>query len=223
MTKFIPLFLVIILPVIIFALTMIIAYKGKHTDKLTIYEMKKCEKDICLDLEKDFEGFRVKDQKRNAHYLNTYALAEALKLKIIEDGNISEKNRGQLDEPDELEYNGTIKYRKDKDKIDKYAVNFDIIHEIMHYILDVGKGNKVAQSFPRFHHGYQRGHREQIIDYYAAAVAIPKDDLIALLRDKEISLCDDIYDNRVISELMDIYKQPRDTVIRRIKEVLVLQ
>lgn len=214
-TEILYLLLCFVSPIAVFIFIMLFSFKGKHSDGLTIEEMKSSEKDIQHRLREILEKAMEK-QEGGGRYLNPYILAGELKLEIVEDDNIPAENRGLLDKPrNPAKYNGTIRYRKKPD--DKYASNFDIVHEIMHYIYDVGEGKVVAQSFSRVHHGYRRGHKEQKIDYYAAAAAIPINELRNILQTEE-----NISSDELITNLMEMYRQPRETVARRVNEVRVL-
>lgn len=84
------------------------------------------------------------------------------------------------------------------------------MHEIAHYLKDVGVGKRVSTSFARTHHGDPRSHQEQVTDYYAAAMAIPKDSL-----EKRIIACPvDPYSEDFVAKMMEVYNQPNETVRR---------
>ena len=215
MTEILYLLLCFVSPIAVFVFIMLFAFRGKHSDGLTIEEMKSSEKDIQHRRREILEKAMV-EREDGTHYLDPYILAKELKLEIVEDNDIPVRNRGLLDKPrNPAQYNGTIRYREKPD--DKYASNFDIVHEIMHYIYDVGVGKVVAQSFPRVHHGYRRGHKEQKIDYYAAAAAIPINELRSILQTKG-----NTPNKELITDLMEMYRQPKETVARRVNEVRVL-
>lgn len=62
----------------------------------------------------------------------------------------------------------------------KYADDetFDYLHEVIHYIEDVGVGNKVTRSYPRLHAGNREDPHERQIDYMAAVALVPGNELL---------------------------------------------
>lgn len=215
MTTLIIIFLTILAVLFLFYLSMVYSYKGQVSDTVTLAEMEMCERVIHRNFEEYLNQFRKRASDGSEHSLDIEALARDLGLQVEESYNLPQNYRGSLNEATSSNYNGLIQYSKDKVL---YAANFDITHEIIHYLVDIGKGKQVSQSFARLHHGNSRGHREQIIDYYAAAVAIPQADL----RDRLSNYAGNPYDEKFVLNLMEIYKQPKDTIVRRIGEVLAL-
>lgn len=115
---------------------------------------------------------------------------------------------------DSEQFFGTIKCAK----ADTYDMNFRYYHEIIHYIDDVGIGNRVKKSYSKDHSGETRSHKEQIVNFKAAAVAIPKNQLIY-----EISqYSGDCMNPEFLSKMQLKFKQPEIMIRRRIKEVCQL-
>ena len=195
------------------------AFRNQLTNTITLADMKYCERKIKKQYRTHTKKNRIIDKERNVDTLDVEELAKdlSLKLQIVSDSSLREDVRAYLDvAPQNSGYNGIVCYVRNGDN--DYEANFDIIHEIMHYLNDVGHGKKVTKSFARVYHGNQREYHEQMIDYYAAAVAIPKESLQERIRIHS----GNPHDESFINELADIYKQPKETVKRRIGEVLAL-
>ena len=212
MNSFIICLILFILGVISLALYVLFAFE--RSNAVTFLEMRKCEQVIRRNFYKYQSEYRIISKDGSVDHLDINGLANELGLEIME-AKLPKQVRGILDATTQPQYHGVIKHTKETSL---YSSNFDIIHEMVHYIKDVGVGKRVDKSFARAHHGNPKSHQEQVIDYYAAAMAIPQESL-----KKRISAygCDP-YDDQFVAQMMDVYKQPRETVIRRISEVLSL-
>ena len=204
-----------------FSLAMYLKYKDRFvdTDGLTFAEMEECEYLILKRYEQYLESYRRGKENPKLSALDVESLARGLKLEIISDSSpMTENKRCVLSTSDSPECNGAIHVWRGE--TDQKSKNFDILHEIVHYLKDVGVGKKVSKSFARTHHsdGYRRGHREQIVDYYAAAMAIPEESL----RDRIKTCSRDPYSEEFVNKMMEVYEMPRETVVRRINEVSFL-
>lgn len=193
------------------------AFRNQLTNTITLADMKYCERKIKDVYRSHTEKNRQINKDLNVDALDVEELAKSLSLQMVAESSLPEGVRAYLDiAPQSGEYNGVVRYVRNGDK--DYESNFDIIHEIMHYLNDVGAGKQVTKSFARVYHGNQRGYHEQMIDYYAAAVAIPKESLQERIRLHG----GNPYDETFVSELADVYKQPKETIIRRVGEVVAL-
>lgn len=183
---------------------------------VAIADMYRCERIIDNKYERLISKYRKGGN--DGEYVDIYELAEFLKLEIVKanESDLPKNVKGLLDAPSKKGYNGKIKYVADGER--KYFDNFVIIHEIIHYLHDVGVGRQVDHSFARVHHGYRRNYQEQIRDYFTAAAAIPIESLLERIG----SYDGDPHDKNFIEKLMDVYQQPYETVERRIKEVMIL-
>lgn len=204
-----------------FSLAMYLKYKDRFvdTDGLTFAEMEECEYLILKRYERYLESYRRNKENPKLSALDVEGLARGLNLEIISDSSsMTENQRCVLDIPGQLKSNGII--RVGKGEADEKSKNFDIMHEIVHYLKDVGVKKKVSKSFARTHHSkeFRRGHQEQIVDYYAAAMAIPEDGLRAHMDARSGNLSDEEF----INKMMEVYEMPRETVVRRINEVSFL-
>ena len=193
------------------------AFRDQLTNTITLADMKYCERKIQEQYQVYTEKNRKLDNDLNIDALDIEKLAQSLRLQMKCVPSLKENVRAHLDiAPNGSNYNGVISYVANEKN--DYQTNFDIIHEIMHYLDDVGYGKKVTTSFTRKNHGDRRAYHEQMIDYYAAAVAIPKDNL-----QRRIMLYSgNPYDKYFIMELAEIYKQPIETVKRIISEVVAM-
>lgn len=110
-------------------------------------------------------------------------------------------------------YNGVIRINNEYRNI-----NFSFVHELIHYLSDVGIGNPVTCQFTRKKKGSDKTHHEQIIDFRAAAATMKyqeiKKDIIRY--DKSKPKLDEL---RFIDELCKKYSQEPASVLRRIREV----
>lgn len=206
-----------ILTVVILLSVTVLAFRDQLTNTITLADMKYCERKIKEQYRIYTEKNRRLDYNLNIDTLDIDKLAQSLHLQMNRVPRLNKNVRAHLNIAlDGDKYNGVISFVSNGNK--DYQTNFDIIHEIMHYLNDVGYGKKVTTSFTRKNHGDRRGYHEQVIDYYAAAIAIPKDNLL-----RRIMLYDgNPYDDEFVNELVEVYKQPRETVIRRIAEVIAL-
>lgn len=206
-----------ILTAAILLLLTVFIFRDQLTNTITLADMKYCERKIKEQYRVYTEKNRRFDNDRKVDTLDVEKLAQSLRLQMKSVPSLKNNVRAHLDiAPDGSDYNGVVSYVSDGNN--DYQTNFDIIHEIMHYLHDVGYGRKVTTSFARTNHGDRRGYHEQMIDYYAAAVAIPKDNL-----QRRIMLYGgNPYDDDFINELVEVYNQPKVTVKRRISEVLAL-
>ena len=193
------------------------AFRNQLTNTNTLADMKYCERKIKDVYRNHTEKNRKINKDLSIDALDVEELAKSLCLQMVAESSLPEGVRAYLDTaPKSSEYNGVVRYVRNGDK--DYESNFDIIHEIMHYLNDVGAGKQVTKSFARVYHGNQRGYHEQVIDYYAAAVAIPKESLQERIRLHG----GDPYDKTFVTQLTDVYKQPKETIVRRIGEVMAL-
>ncbi len=216
--------MITILIIVIFAIVLLVAvsiamkvaFCNQLSNMVTIADMYRCESIIRSKYERYLSPYRKVSE--TSEYLDVKGLAQGLKLEIVKDNesDLPRAVKGLLDAPKTESYYGTIRFIPDG--AEKYTENFDIIHEIIHYLHDVGVGKRVDKSFARVHHGYQRGYQEQVRDYFTAAAAIPMESL----QERISSYDGDPYDDEFVHYLMDIYQQPYNAVKRRIGEVMLL-
>jgi len=98
------------------------------------------------------------------------------------------------------------------------TTRFAYIHEIVHYLMDVGAGNRVTTTFARKTTGKTENDHEQDINYITAAYIMPLQEIQKSLQkyDESIPKLDELM---FIQELQEKYGQDRKGVIRRIQEV----
>lgn len=106
------------------------------------------------------KGFTVTEMREMENALRNSVLYS---LKLTADDNEAE-----LLPIDDNNYYGLIRMRKE---LKKYK--FVYIHEIIHYIFDVGYGNKVTECFSRKKKGKTNSHEEQRTNYMTAAYIMP--------------------------------------------------
>lgn len=165
--------------------------------------------DKTIKLEKDLEnsilaqiGYKKQDE----------VLAKEFNLEILVDDKLPEDVEAVLDEPTLPTPNGVVRIKS------KYVDNhFSFIHEIMHYVFDVGTGNKVKMQYARNVKGKTKDPREQEINYLTAAYQLPYAEMKNKLKEFNNSYPKD--ELKFVAGLCDEYKQPREAVLRRIREV----
>lgn len=96
--------------------------------------------------------------------------------------------------------------------------SFSFVHELIHYLMDVGIGNQVDKVFARKKKGRDKSHHEQVVDFRTAAASMRyqeiKKDIIRY--DKSKPKLDEL---RFVDELCKKYSQEPDSVLKRIREV----
>lgn len=97
------------------------------------------------------------------------------------------------------------------------ASSFSYMHEIIHYLKDVGVGNKVSKTFARKKQGKTDSPEEQDVNYLTAAASMPYNQIITLLDEYENT--DSNKEKDFISRIAGEYQQAEDAVLRRFIEV----
>lgn len=184
-------------------------------------------------LKNNFENSNALTMREKQHYQN-YVLknptfqkiiqfnncddiAKSLKLQIVDaDSNELQGRESCLCSSDDKQYYGKIKCLKDIDDSDKYTRNFRCYHEIVHYVIDVGENKQVKCVYGKDRKGETKSHKEQKINFIAAAIAIPQEKLLSDIVNNRLRL----NDQEFIVEMQNKYNQPKDTIVRRINEVV---
>lgn len=139
-------------------------------------------------------------------------LAKQFGLEICINDNLPDDVEAVLDKTDSPDYKGIIQIKR------KYKNNsFSFIHEIIHYVFDVRPGNRVEKQYARNVKGKTKDQREQEINYLTAAYQLPYTKMIGELRSFNKQYPRD--ELRFVAKLCNEYKQPREAVLRRIREV----
>lgn len=140
-------------------------------------------------------------------------LSSRLGLKVEYVTDMADDNETELLPIADDNYFGLIRLRKE---LKKYK--FAYIHEIIHYIFDVGYGNKVTQCFSRKKKGKTNSREEQRTNYMTAAYSMPSEQIKSELYkyDHSSPKMDEILFLRM---LQTRYEQSETAVIRRIREV----
>ena len=143
------------------------------------------------------------------------ALSSELKLKVekVVPSQMNKHVEAELRPVDDEKYNGLIRVNSSCVK-----TNFAYLHEIMHYIYDVGIGNKVNEVFTRKSRGHTEGAHEQKINYMTAAFIMRYDKIEPRIREYDESKpkMDEL---KFINDLSQEFNQPSTVVIRRIQEI----
>lgn len=139
-----------------------------------------------------------------------------LKVEYLDDGCFHPNTEAELCATDDVAYNGLIRINKKYNK-----GRFACIHEIIHYLQDVGIGNKVVKTYARKTKGNTTDQHEQEINYTAAA-AILKYDMMKSRIYKYDTTRPKMDELKFVNDICVEYNQNRTTVIRRIREVRAL-
>ena len=169
------------------------------------------------------EMIKMEDELR-ASELYSYQLSpddpelfEKLKLKVEYVDDMNDDNEAELMPIIDEHYLGLIRLRKE---LKKYK--FAYIHEIIHFIFDVGYGNRVKETFTRKRQGKTSSDEEQRINYKTAAYIMEYDQIRSMLEEYDNSKpkADEL---KFIFNLQKNYEQGEETVLRRIREVRRLE
>lgn len=136
-----------------------------------------------------------------------------LEIAVVQNDALPADTEATLDHSDNPDYFGLIQvkqmYRRSQ---------FACIHEIIHYVFDVGTGNYVQQCYARKIRGRTQSPHEQEINYMTASYSMPYDQIKEAIRQYNASSprMDELV---FIHDLCRHYDQERETVLRRIREV----
>ncbi len=142
-------------------------------------------------------------------------LAEILKLEIVvvQDDDLPKDTEATLTSHGNPEFFGQIRVKK------TYRCSmFACIHEIIHYVFDVGCGCYVQESFERKVRGKTQDTHEQEINYMTASYSMPFVQIKEAIQryDASFPKMDELV---FIHDLCKRYGQEREPVLRRIREV----
>lgn len=170
--------------------------------KFTVAEMEEMERDL-----KNSKLYLLKLSAEDAE------LSKKLGLKVEYVSDMADDNEAELLPTDDDSYYGLIRLRKELKK-----TKFAYIHEIIHYIFDVGYSNKVTKCFARKKKGKTNSHEEQKTNYMTAAYIMPSEQIVKELYkyDHSKPKMDELV---FIRSLQARYEQSETAVIRRIREI----
>lgn len=140
-------------------------------------------------------------------------LSDKLHFKIEYVDKMDDDNEAELLPIESDKYWGLIRLRKESQNN-----RFAYMHEVMHYIFDVGYGNKVTKKFTRKKREKTANREEQKINYTAAAYIMPYEDILTELNAYDVSRpkMDEI---KFVRNLRSKYNQSETATLRRIREV----
>lgn len=142
-------------------------------------------------------------------------LSSELKLKVeyVAPQNLSEHEEARLEPSEDPDFNGVIKVNTEC-----MGKAFAYLHEIIHYVYDVGIGHKVTTTFTRKSKGHTESKHEQKTNYMAAAFCMRYDRIEPQIQayDESRPKMDEL---KFVNGLCREFNQPRSVVIRRIQEV----
>lgn len=178
----------------------------KKEKKFTVNEMIEMEEELKSS-ELHIMGLNADDKE----------LFKKLQLKVEYVDDMNNDNEAELLPADDGTHLGIIRLRKE---LKKYK--FAYIHEIIHYIFDVGYGNKVTKAYARKRQGKTDSYDEQRINYKTAAYIMPHTQILQELQNYDNSKpkMDEL---KFVHGLQKRYEQSETAVVRRIREVRSLK
>ena len=96
--------------------------------------------------------------------------------------------------------------------------NFEYLHEVLHYLVDVGVGQRVNKVYTRKRQGNNDDAHERRIDYLTAVTLVPGNELIKEIRYYRQHFLT-IDETKFMIELQQKYKCTTECLNRRLKEV----
>lgn len=163
-------------------------------------------------LEKELIDYKILDYSEDNDFSGT-TLAKNLKLDVqyCDTSDLPKDVEAKLSPTNKDSFNGTIMI------LNNSAISkFSFIHEIMHYIRDVGVGNRVIKEYTRKSKGNTESNEEQEINYLTAALVMPIQQIASDLDEFEgkVEFDDDFW-----SKMMEKYDQTKEAIMRRFIEV----
>ena len=176
--------------------------KGRKIDKL----------EKIKQLEDEVSSLNVKKYCGNES-VSAENLAKNLELEVCycEPNDLPEDVEATLSPTEDRNYLGIIKILSDS------AAVFSYMHEIIHYLRDVGAGNRVSRAFTRKKQGKTDSLEEQDINYLTAAVIMPYEQIEQDLNEYENTSLKD--EEEFLDRMAIKYGQEKDAVLRRFIEV----
>ena len=136
-----------------------------------------------------------------------------LKLEYVDQKDFPANTEAELRPCEDKNYYGLI-------RLNNNYVNtrFAYMHEIIHYLMDVGFGNYVTKVFSRRTKGNTIDNHEQEINYATAATILRYSQMkdIILKYDRSKPKMDEL---AMVNDICKEYGQEQTTVIRRVQEV----
>lgn len=164
-----------------------------------------------IELENELRSFNLTDCFDNENTDAILAEKYNLNVKHCSLEELPRDVEAQLMPSDDQLYNGMIMVLNND-----FIVKFSFMHEIMHYIRDVGIGNKVSSVYTRKTQGNTDSDEEQEINYLAASLIMP---IEKIKEDLEVFEHLDELDNAFWDNMIIKYKQSKEAIFRRFIEV----
>lgn len=173
------------------------------------------KKMISVEKMKSIEKWIKDNDEYFSDSINESALLQKLNLKLdyLDDDQFERDTEAVLCPSKDLSYNGLIKINKEYRE-----TRFAYMHEIIHYLRDVGVGKKVVNIYTRKTKGNTFDEHEQEINYASAAAILKYDVIKNKLNcyDKSKPKMDEL---KFVNDICQEFHQDRTTVIRRLQEV----
>lgn len=164
-------------------------------------------------LEDELTQLKIKEYYSSGN-ISDEELAKKLNLDVIycQPSLMSKDDEATLSPPENNKYFGTIKVLQTAN-----VTKFPFVHEIIHYLKDVGEGNVVSKTYTRKKQGKTDSPEEQDVNYLTAATIMPFEQISEVLNDYEKMDCNE--EKEFIASTAKKYEQSEDAVLRRLIEV----
>lgn len=203
-TYFLTLGMVIIFSLIVAACILgylVTDYKDRIKTDISAEEMLQLEKELAVFLNEN-------NLRENS---SIWDIAKVLNVRVEQD-SLDTKERAKVTGPDE---NGYM-HVSHSFRVPKNERLFDLAHECGHII----KGDQIPAGRPA---GYDKPQEEQLADYLAAAMLMPRNEVGQYLQENNYLHSDSKKRVAVIKGLCKRYGVSEIIALRRVKEVYILQ
>lgn len=164
-------------------------------------------------LEDELTGLGIKDYCHSPNSSEEdLAKKFHLEVKYCKPNEMPEDVEATLSKSEDKQYFGTIRVVENAD-----ITKFSYVHELIHYLRDVGEGKKVSKTYTRKKQGKTDSSDEQDINYLTAATIMPLEQISKTLSDYEKMSYNE--EKEFIAHTAQKYQQNEDAVLRRIIEV----
>lgn len=134
-----------------------------------------------------------------------------LNVQYCDASELPEDVEATLSPTSDSEYHGVINI------LEKLTSNFSYMHEIIHYLKDVGAGNRVQKVYARKKQGKTDSAEEQDVNYLTAAASMPYSQISLWL--DEFENADSEEEQALLDRMSKKYEVKAEAVLRRFIEV----
>lgn len=142
-------------------------------------------------------------------YIDAVSLARLFGFVVEENGDMPDSEDGSVTVSEDGKEKNIVVNDMRSIEYKRFVITHELAHYLLHYM---GTG----KMFKHRENTKGKGLEENDADYFAACILMPQKSFVA----KYEALKDDGYrDSELITKLQDIFKTPRESIVRRIDEV----